>query len=375
MNPIVFIIALMWLAVSASARAAGCSSTAAPNVTLDHPPAAIDARCKPEADDIGGSIIFDEHLLTNPQHDRDYNGGGEIVFGGETALERGRWLDELLGFLDRGSRIDRSSSSHEWASAHALAAGLIVFTPSDLRARQIVVGDRPYASLFFVSSGRRYTNPDQNVAYDSSLTVGMLGLAAAQSVQHALHGITGSTQPEGWTHQISAGGEPTARYSVARQALLTEYRQPGWGLDTKWTVAASVGTVTESSIALNMRWGRILSPWWAFTPEQNTYVQETQPGPPALNAHSPSEIFMLLGARFKLRAYNAFLEGQFRDSDLRYSWNGVDHALGEAWAGVEFRTPSGLELRYLARWESSELRNGIGSRSILWGSLEFAKSF
>ena len=46
------------------------------------------------------------------------------------------------------------------------------------------------------------------------------GLPAAGSVQHALHGLTGSEQPQGWSHQVSAGGEPTLRYSTARQALI-----------------------------------------------------------------------------------------------------------------------------------------------------------
>jgi hypothetical protein len=84
---------------------------------------------------------------------------------------------------------------------------------------------------------------------------------------------------------------------------------------------------------------------------------------------------MLLGARFKLRAYNAFLEGRFRNSDLRYFSDSINHALGEAWAGIEYRNSARIEIRYLARWESPELRSGIGSRSIVWGSLEFAKSF
>jgi hypothetical protein len=340
---------------------------------LDHPPVLVDARCRPEADDVGGSIVLDEHLFTDPRHDRDYNGGGEITFSGKSALKYGNWLDRLLQYVDDQTGFHRPGSG--WQAAHAFAAGLLIFTPSDLGARQVVAGDRPYASLFFVSSGRRYTNQEVNVAYDSSLTVGVLGLAAAESVQHALHSITGSTPPKGWSHQISDGGEPTARYSLARQALLTEYQQPGWSLDSKWTAAASVGTVTEGSIALNILWGRIFSPWWAFTPEQNTYVQETQPGPPPLDINSRSELFMLVGARFKLRAYNAFLEGQFRSSDLRYSSDGINHALGEAWVGIEYRNSGGIEIRYLARWESPELRSGIGSRSIVWGSLEFAKSF
>jgi hypothetical protein len=183
-----------------------------------------------------GSIVLDEHLLINPQRDHDYSGGGEITFSGDEALKYGNWLDQFLQYVDDPIAIDQPGS--KWQAAHAFAAELLVFTPSDLGARQVVAGDRPYASLFFVSSGRRYTNPEFNVAYDSSLTVGVLGLAAAESVQHALHSITGSTQPEGWSHQISDGGEPTARYSLARQALLTAYQQPGWSLDSKWTAAA-----------------------------------------------------------------------------------------------------------------------------------------
>jgi hypothetical protein len=49
--------------------------------------------------------------------------------------------------------------------------------------------------------------------------------------------------------------------------------------------------------------------------------------------------------------------------------------LGEAWAGVELRTASGWAVQYLARWQSAELRSGVGSRSFLWGSVEIAKAF
>jgi Uncharacterized protein conserved in bacteria (DUF2219) len=376
MRVLAVIFAVAWLVGSLPVRSAECP----PNnrfhddvvVSLDHPPTAIDPRCGPETDDVGGSIVLDEHLLTNAQNDRDYNGGGEIKFSGDSAFKCGHWLDLPLQWVDDQIGIDRPGS--KWQAAHAFAAGLLIFTPRDLSAHEVVQGDRPYASLFFVSSGRRYTNPEVDVAYSSSLTVGVLGLAAAESVQHALHSITGSTQPEGWSHQISDGGEPTARYSLARQALLTQYRQPDWSLDSKWTVAGSVGTITEGSVALSLRCGRIDSPWWAFTPEQNTYVQETQPGPPPPDVHSRWELFMLLGTRFKYRVYNAFLEGQFRSSDLRYSSDSINHALGEAWAGIEYRNSAGIEIRYLARWESPELRSGIGSRTIVWGSLEFAKS-
>ena len=136
-----------------------------------------------------------------------------------------------------------------------------------------------------------------------------------------------------------------------------------------------VGTVTEASLAFIRGGGRIESPWWAFTPEQTMYVQETQPIPPPLGINTPPEVFVFAGARAKLRAYNAFLQGQFRHSDLRYGEGDLNPVLGEAWAGFEMRTASGWALQYLVRWESPELASGPGSRSFMWGSIEVSKTF
>ncbi|HUA26023.1 MAG TPA: lipid A-modifier LpxR family protein [Steroidobacteraceae bacterium] len=326
-----------------------------------------------EPESTGASIVLDEHLLTDAKRDMDYNGGGEISWSGIRALRHVRWFDRLLERLDSLSGV---GSSTQYTQEHALAAGLLVFTPRDLQLHATAVGDRPYASLFFLSVGRRYVSAAGTVAYNSSFTFGMLGLAAAGGVQDVLHDMTGSIRPEGWSHQISAGGEPTARYGLARQSLLWELADGGWTrADCKWTLAASAGTVTEGSLALNLRWGHLASPWWSIAPEQTMYVQEPQPAPPPLARGAVPEVFALIGARAKLRLYDAFLQGQFRHSDLRYSEGQVNQVLGEAWVGVEFRTASGLELRYFARWQSPELRSGIGSRSIVWGSFEIAKSF
>jgi hypothetical protein len=355
--------AVTFLMACAAACAAGSAATAASGFST------------PEADDVALSFTLDEHLLANPFHDMDYNGGGKITFFGARAA-RGPSPDHILGLIDRSVRIDLPSAARVERPTHALALGLLVFTPRNLADQEPVSGDRPYASLLFLSSGRRYVPGDRPVAYESSLTLGILGLGAAGSVQRGLHRLAGAYVPQGWAHQISAGGEPTARYSLARQSLLGRCPSAGRNdCDWKWTLAGSVGTVTEGGIALQVRWGRIASPWWAFSPEQSVYMQETQPAPPRLARASSPELFALTGVRFKLRAYDAFLEGQFRHSDFRYSSSSLNHALGEVWLGAEFRTSSGWELRYLARWQTPELRSGIGSRSLLWGSVEVAKSF
>jgi Outer membrane protein LpxR len=328
-----------------------------------------------EPSGVGAGIVLDEHLLTNGSRDQDYNGGGEFTFSGEHTGPIGRVLDRALGFVDEKTCPGSRFAAPGWQLGHAFSLGLIVFSPRNLTAHEVVTGDRPYASLFFLSAGRRYVSADTDVAYNSSLTVGMMGLAAAGSVQHALHSLTGSVQPQGWSHQVSAGGEPTIRYSTARQALLREYGEGPLHGDSKWTVAGSVGTVTEASLAFNARWGRIESPWWAFTPEQTMYVQDTQPIPPPLGLDAPPEIFVFAGARAKLRVYDAFLQGQFRHSDLSYGEGDLNPMLGEAWVGVEMRTSSGWALQYLARWESPELVSGPGSRSFMWGSIEVTKTF
>ncbi|HEX3844828.1 MAG TPA: lipid A-modifier LpxR family protein, partial [Steroidobacteraceae bacterium] len=285
---------------------------------------------------IGAGLVLDEHLLTDASRDQDYNGGGEVTQSGPSSGIIGRGLDRALGFIDQRGCKGAGLTRLEGQAAHAFAAGLLVFTPRNLDARNLVRGDRPYASLFFVSAGRRYASRDSAVAYDTSLTVGVLGLAAAAEVQRVLHDLTGSVQPKGWSHQVSDGGEPTARYSLARQAILADFGQGPWRGDSKWTSAVSVGTVTEVSVALGARWGHIESPWWAFTPEQDMYVQETQPVPPPLPAYASPEVFAFAGMRLKARAYDAFLQGQFRHSDLTYGEGDLNPVLGEGWAGVEF---------------------------------------
>jgi hypothetical protein len=356
-----------------STGAVSSETTASASCSPTTPTANQPSESEPGA--LGGGIVFDEHVLTDGSRDEDYDGGGEVTLSGQRGGLVGRALDRALGFIDGATCPRTRFENGDWEVGHAFASGLLIFTPQDLAARDVVHGDRPYASLFFVSVGRRYTSPQEDVAYDSTLTVGMLGIPAAEAVQSALHHLTNSAHPEGWSHQISAGGEPTARYNFARQALLEGFGDGAWRGDAKWTAAASAGTVTEGSVALNARWGRLESPWSSFAPEENMYVQETQPVPPAIPAGAPAEVFAFAGARAKLRVYNAFLQGQFRPSDLTYGEGSLNQFLGEAWAGIEVRTSSGWSVQYLARWESPELRSGIGSRSFLWGSVEVAKSF
>src|SRR4029078_3785420 len=107
-----------------------------------------------------------------------------------------------------------------------------LFTPQNLAASQPLHDDRPYANLLYAASSEVSLDETRGAALQSTLSVGVRGLAVAEAVQRAVHSVVGSTQPRGYSHQISDGGEPAFMYSVARYWLLAQqsYRQPPWPL-------------------------------------------------------------------------------------------------------------------------------------------------
>src|SRR5262249_50769593 len=81
------------------------------------------------------------------------------------------------------------------------------------------------------------------------------------------------------------------------------------------------------------------------------------------------------GVAVRGRAYNAFLQGQVRDSDVTFGADEVNHLLIEAWLGFSIVQKNGIYVGYTLRWQSPEIKEGTGSRSFSWGSLDFARRF
>jgi hypothetical protein len=102
-----------------------------------------------EPSGIGAGVVLDEHLLTNGSRDQDYNGGANSRSPGARTGPIGRVLDRALGFVDGKTCPTSRFAAPGWQVGHAFALGLLVFTPRELTAHEVVSGDRPYASLFF----------------------------------------------------------------------------------------------------------------------------------------------------------------------------------------------------------------------------------
>jgi hypothetical protein len=326
-----------------------------------------------QKDDAGWALFMDNDALTARTGDHDYTGGIALTLAGARVRRAPLSLDGALGWLDRGLGLDRPDAT-AW---HALQISLLTFTPGALDRADVIQGDRPYASIAYLANSRTTVLPHGRLAYQSSLAVGMLGLDAAKASQRMLHEAIGAEEPRGWHHQVSDGGEPTARYSLARLGLRAAAGDGrGARFELKDTVAFSAGYITEANVALTARWGRIHTPWWSFVPERADYMIEPAPvfgG--AASRGGPRELYAWGGIKVRVRGYNALLQGQFRDSDLTYDFDDTRPLIGEAWAGVTKELAAGYRVSWVLRYQTSELRTEPGDRELLWGGVSLSRSF
>lgn len=310
-------------------------------------------------------VQIDNDLFAGDDTDRDYTGGMSITISGERARDGLLSLDPLLRRLDRFSGDGQDADVY-----YARQIGLLAFTPSNTLIKEVQPDDRPYASLLYLSNGRVRVDADDRGAWTSSLTIGVLGLSVSERLHSAVHELVGSESPRGYDHQISAGGEPTARYTLARQKLWIA--DPSGHVDVKTTVQGSVGFLTETSASISLRAGNFNSPWWGFAPELTDYMSAPVP---TESYRGGRELYVFLGARVKARAYNAFLQGQFRDSEVRYTSDEVEPLLAEAWIGVVTQILDQTQLSYALHYQTAELRHGPAARDSLWGAVQLTHSF
>lgn len=315
----------------------------------------------------GVRMEIDNDLFAVKQRDRDYTGGFSLTVSGRTARDSLLSLDPVLDRLNRLTLAQRGESNVR----HARQIGLIAFTPANTLAAELLPDDRPYANLLFLANGRVRVDADGRGAWSSSITLGMLGLPLMKRVHDAVHEIVGSAKPRGYDHQISAGGEPAARYTVARQHLWVA--NSAANMDVKTTVQGSVGYLTAASAAITVRLGRFSTAWWSFAPELADYA--AAPVPVATSRHALPEAYLFSGIRLQARLYNVFLQGQFRGSELRYSASEVEPLVAIGWIGMVTEVFEQTMLSYTLNYQTAEVRRGDAARDACWGAVQLTHAF
>ncbi|MFK7732212.1 MAG: lipid A deacylase LpxR family protein [Pseudomonadales bacterium] len=316
------------------------------------------------------SFAFDNDVLVPGSRDQDYTYGLSATLSSETAPKSPWSLDTPLQWIDQHSgfsSLDLMLGGQ--VRTYSTELGLYGFTPENISSEAVSAGDRPYASLLYLSNSREYEGTSSNTVWRSTFTVGILGLDLVGDLQNEVHAVIGSEEAQGWRNQISDGGEPTARYSVARQRLWSS----GYSnVEIKTSVQGSIGYLTELSYGVSVRVGHIATRWQSFNPELASYREHSVP---VLIGKGFQESYFSVGIAIKARAYNAFLQGQFRDSTVEYGSGDLNHALVEAWVGYTHIFANGYRVSYTVRGHSSELKRGVGDRNVLWGGLTLTRNY
>jgi hypothetical protein len=317
----------------------------------------------------GWQINTDNDLLTGQSTDRDYTGGIALTLSGKRVQQYPLSIDGWRAGIDEWTNFPSLYQSSEYLSFHSQQYGMILFTPDDIDSKAPVHNDRPYASLFFMSNSEFTVVPEKKRAYVSILTIGILGLNVAESVQRSLHSITDSTVPSGWQNQVSAGGEPTAMltYGVQDKFYASGNQQ------LKFEYEGNLGYITDVNAGFSWRWGRISSPWWTFNPYQSKYMQQAMPMFSGSDG-GKDELYLWAGGRLNLRLYNALLQGQFRHSEVTISSAEMQRLVAEYWLGVT----AGFARKYRAsiflRGHTDEF-NGQNARDAAWVGLVFSRVY
>ena len=316
--------------------------------------------------DSGWAFYMDNDLFSPRQSDRDYTGGFSLTLAGRRTRDPWWSLDGLRAASDRLLGLDRLYADRSIAR-HSFEVGVTVFTPGHVDDPAKQLGDRPYASLVYAASTASEVEPENDLAYVSTLTLGLLGLPIVGEGQKALHRAIGSAQPVGWEHQISDGGEPTFRYAFARVNRAWAGALGGTAGELTTTWRASVGYITEASYGVAARFGEFRTPWWSYNPQIAEYAEKSVPV--VASEGGGAERYFWGGFNLKARAYNAFLQGQFRPSDVTFGASELNHALLEGWVGYTFALASGWRFSYVLRAQSSEVRTGPANRTETWGGV------
>lgn len=304
------------------------------------------------------ALAYENDFFVPAGRDQDYTYGLSLSY-----LRQGEVSPRTHGLLNMFDKVLGVNEGD--SSGYGIELGLYGFTPEDTGVIEANPNDRPYASLLYFSTSKERVNLTGQTVLTTQVSLGVLGLDLVGDIQDEFHGAIRSQRPQGWHNQISDGGELTFRYSVSLQSLLYASK----GFELRQTKAASIGYLTEANWGISFRAGRLNSTWHQFSPELASYAESSSSARRSANEH-----FFWGGIAVKARAYNVFLQGQFRSSPVSYENDDLNHLIVEAWAGYTRSFREGYYLSYGLRGHTSEVSRGDGNRQVIWGGVTIGKN-
>ena len=334
-------------------------------------PCFADKEQEPYASD--WQLRIDNDALASGGRDRNYTGGITFSQSGRRAAERAISLDGWLGSLDRLFNVGSETDAIAGHQRHSMQVGSLVYTPERVSIEEPIYDDHPYSNLVFLANSRQWLSADKTGVSRSMLLLGLFGTSTAKAVQSGLHTLIDVEEANGWDNQISDGGEPTFRYSVSTTRFLTtNYKQGFTGYDISTTIEGNIGYTTDINAGISLRFGKVRSLGWYSLPEPSDHFTAAYAPLIAYQGKRDMELFFLAGVNLRLRAYNVLLQGQFRHSEVTYSFSELNHLIGEAWVGAAAAFSNGWQTSFVIRGRTREFEANQSTRHV-WGGLTLTK--
>ena len=304
------------------------------------------------------ALSIDNDLFTPFGSDKDYTAGFAVGFKADSSNPFFGTLQTTIAEKELKLLNIHPDKRHD-----AWELGSYGFTPEDIEQQHIDKTDRPYANIIYLASSRVYRANHSEHTITSTLTLGVLGSNLFPELQNTVHQSLGGDRASAWDSQIADGGELTARYQLGYHIPLSLGDTPR---QAKLSYFGSIGYLSEAGIALSSRRGQISSPDHRFNPALTSYGETS-----SLNSEGSGgeEHYIWGGIGLKARAYNAFLQGQFRDSPHTLGGSDLRPFIIDAWAGYTFSLTQHTKLSYVLRGQTSEIKHGTGDRQLAWGGL------
>ncbi|MCG8573734.1 MAG: lipid A deacylase LpxR family protein [Flavobacteriales bacterium] len=181
---------------------------------------------------------------------------------------------------------------------HELSVEHDFYTPTDITADTLLVGDRPYACAFYFNQKMSVFNLSKKIAIHTSIDLGVFGSwALGEFSQKNFHRWTNSPDPKGWKYQIDND-------ILLNYAMQFQY---GW-VQTNWLEVVPSATLqlgtSKTYIALQPQ----LKLGW-FNPLFKSEV----------NRKKKFQFYISSNAKMELIAYNALLQGGLINQQSPYT--------------------------------------------------------
>ncbi|WP_272165259.1 lipid A deacylase LpxR family protein [Vibrio diabolicus] len=227
------------------------------------------------------------------------------IFGVDQDYTNGIFLSYATGQLKQESqwkRLSLADSVHPNIDKIELVLGHKMWTPSDIEADYPLVNDRPYAGYLHTEINYLSLTDDKAVRYN--FTIGATGESSlSEKAQEIVHGITGSTDPQGWDYQIDDKVAFSLGYRVFNKLMRSEGQKTQWEITNINDINAG-NFRSDVSQGVMFRWGTNLA---SSIGAANISVES--PFSASMLAQNTSSWFLFTGVEGRYRFNDMTIEG------------------------------------------------------------------